>query len=199
MSLSHPVDPSTTPPGERPVTLPLTIQQYSRLVDHDHFAGQTGQIELINGRIVQMNPQGPQHSDPIDLIAEWSIKLPDQQYRVRVEKPIELPESNSVPEPDIAWVTRKSYAAKHPQPEDVLLLIEASFTSIKFDLGEKLEIYARSSVPEYWQLNIPTREIRVHRDPQSGVYRSITTYTQNQILSPVCLPTAKLMIADLFA
>jgi len=190
--------PTPLPHDMLPVTLPVTVQQYAELVDQGLFENSSGQIELINGRIVQMNPQGPQHSDPIDLLGEWSAEQSNRRYRIRIEKPIVLPNSSSTPEPDIAWVTRKSYAVRHPGPEDIVLLIEASVTSITFDLGEKCDVYASAGVPEYWQINVPRRELRVHRNPVNGIFRTITTHPQNDSIAPLCLPTATLQIAHLF-
>lgn len=43
-------------------TLPITLDQCRLPVDHDTFAGHRGQVELIYGRIVKMNPQGPMQS-----------------------------------------------------------------------------------------------------------------------------------------
>ena len=131
---------SASTPKILPVTLPISVEQYSDLVAHGHFDQQTGQTELINGRITHMNPQGPQHASPIDILSEWSIEQTKRQFWVRVEKPILLPNSSSVPEPDIAWVTRQSYAQRHPSSEDVHLLIEASLTSGSFDMGAILPI-----------------------------------------------------------
>jgi len=186
-------------PGDAmPVTLPISIQQYTELVDHGHFEGEVGQIELINGRITRMNPQGPEHADPIDILSEWCIEQAKRQFRIRVEKPIVLPSSSSVPEPDIAWVRRRSYARQHPGPEDILLLIEASVTSARFDASEKCEVYARDGVPEYWQINVPRREIRVYRDPQGGEYRTLSTHTAHESISPICFSAAVLPIAMLF-
>lgn len=190
--------PRVLPGDAMPVTLPISIQQYADLVDHGHFEGHSGQIELINGRIIRMNPQGPEHADPIDILSEWCIEQAKRQFRIRVEKPIVLPSSNSVPEPDIAWVRRRSYARQHPGPEDILLLIEASVTSARFDASEKCEVYARDGVPEYWQINVPRREIRVYRDPRAGAYRTLSTHTADESISPLCLPSAVLPIAMLF-
>lgn len=194
---------SAATPNSLPVTLPISVEQYSDLVDHGHFDQQSGQTELINGRITHMNPQGPQHASPIDILNEWCIEQTQRQFWVRVEKPILLPDSSSVPEPDIAWVTRQSYAQRHPRPEDVHLLIEASLTSGSFDTGEKCEIYARAGIPEYWQIDIPRREIRVYRDPLPGnvlpgSYRTLTTHGVDESISPLCLPGAILPIAILF-
>ena len=196
--------PSGTVRGETlPVTLPISIEQYSDLVDHGHFDQQTGQTELINGRIAHINPQGPQHASPIDILGEWSIEQTKRQFWVRIEKPIVLANSSSMPEPDIAWVTRQSYAQQHPGPKDVHLLMDASVASSTFDTGEKCEIYARAGIPEYWQINIPRREVRVYRDPiagdgQPGSYGTLTTHGIGESISPLCLPSAVLPIAILF-
>jgi Uma2 family endonuclease len=85
-----------------PTTLPLTTEQYEKLVELGTFEGQTGQIELINGRIVRMNPQGPQHSDPIDFLTEWSFRNATDRFTIRAEKPIRIPDNNSCAEPDLA-------------------------------------------------------------------------------------------------
>jgi Uma2 family endonuclease len=183
---------------QSPHTLPISVQQYADLVDHGHFNKQTGQIELINGRIVRMNPQGPQHSDPLDILGEWSIEQAKRQFRIRMEKPIVLAGSNSTPESDLAWVKRQSYAQQHPGPNDIQLIIEASVSSVDFDTGEKCDVYARGGIPEYWQINVPRQEVRVYRDPQAGSFRTMTTHGVDESISPICLPAAMLPIAILF-
>ncbi len=181
-----------------PVTLPISVTQYSELVRGGHFDGQSGQIELINGRIVRMNPQGPQHASPIDILGEWSVEQSRRRFWIRIEKPIELPMCSSSPEPDIAWVKRQSYADRHPQPNDISLLIEASVHSVAFDTGEKCELYAAAAIAEYWQINVLRREIRVHRDLDGNVFRTITTHAGSDAISPLCLPSASLQVASLF-
>jgi Uma2 family endonuclease len=199
MSTSDTTDKSHQPPaGDFPVTLPVTIEQYSELVGQGHFTNVVGKVELINGRIVRMNPQGPEHACPLDILAEWSVEQVKRQFWVRIEKPIELTNSISSPEPDIAWVKRQSYAQRHPVAEDVLLLIEASVTSAGYDTGEKCDVYARAGIPEYWQINVPLREVRIYRDPNAGAFRTMTTYAMDESISPLCLPAAVLPIASLF-
>ena len=181
-----------------PRTLPLRVEQFAQLVEAGHFDRQPGQTELINGRIVHMNPQGPQHADPIDLLEEWSHRVAAGRYRIRTDKPILIEPTDSLPEPDLAWVRRQSYARRHPLPQEVFLVVEASVTSVTFDQGEKMETYAKAGIVEYWQLDVTRRQLRVHHNPSSGTYRLITTFTQAQSVSPQCLPSATLQIADLF-
>ncbi len=184
------------PPGSRATR--LNVEQFAQLVAAGHFDRRVGRTELINGRIVHMNPQGPQYADPIDLLEEWSHRVAGTHYRIRTEKPILIPQIDSLPEPDLAWVRRQSYARRHPLPEEVFLLVEVSVTSMALDRGERMEAYAKACIREYWQLDVMNRQLRIHLDPSSGVYRSITTFHQTQSVSPGCLPAALLMIADLF-
>lgn len=89
---------SNQPISLQPVPVPITTEQYEMLVNAGTFEQASGQIELIHGRIVRMNPQGPEHSDPIDFLTEWSIESVRRRYTVRVEKPIRIPEHLSCPE-----------------------------------------------------------------------------------------------------
>lgn len=192
-------DPSHDPVNSTlPVTLPLSVSQYRLLVERGDFDQLPGQVELINGRIVQMNPQGPAHADPLDYLAEWSFKQAGERFTIRIEKPIEIADFDSSPEPDIAWVDRRRYAERHPQPPQVHLLIEASSSSIQFDSTEKLELYAKARIPEFWLIDINARRVIVFREPESGSYATREVFGVGQEIAPACLPTASLPIGELF-
>ena len=181
-----------------PTTIPLTVKQYEALVERGDFDAFTGQIELIRGRIVHMNPQGPQHADPIDFLSEWSFEQNKRRFTIRVEKPIVIPNANSCPELDIAWVTRRRYSDRHPLPDEVQLLIEVSYSSVDFDRTEKLSLYAEAGIQEYWQVDVPSRSVIVYRGPVETSYRSVSTFESGAILSPICLPDARLEVSALF-
>lgn len=74
-------------PGDGPVTLPMTVRQYETLVDAGEFVEKRGQTELIHGRIVHKNPQEPEHADPVDDLAEWSIDQVKRRYLLSDGKP----------------------------------------------------------------------------------------------------------------
>lgn len=175
-----------------PEMLPLTTDQYEKLVELGTFEGSTGQIELINGRIVRMNPQGPEHSDPIDFLTEWSVLNSRGRFTIRVEKPIRIPASHSCPEPDLAWASRRRYVTQHPNPSDIHLLIEVSFSSSQFDTTEKQQLYTAAGVVEYWQVDVPKRNVTVYRSPQNGGYTSIVSHDDSMSLSPLCSPDVTL-------
>ena len=181
-----------------PTTIPLTVKQYETIVERGDFNAFTGQIELIRGRIVHMNPQGPQHSDPIDFLNEWSVFESKRRFTIRVEKPIVIPKANSCPEPDIAWVTRRRYPDRHPLPADVQLLIEVSYSSLDFDRTEKLSLYAEAGIQEYWQVDVTSRSVIVNREPIEKSFRSVAVFGCGTKISPICLPDAALEVNSLF-
>lgn len=182
-----------------PQTLPITVPQYRILVDQGVFEGQRGQIELINGRIVRMNPQGPIHSDPIDELESWSHQVAGDHFRIRIEKPIEISQLNSSPEPDIVWATRRRYFDRHPTPADIHLLIEVSASSRAFDRSEKLRLYAEADIVEYWIVDIASQSIEVFTLPQANEYQRSHQYVRTDEISRACLPTATLAVDRLFS
>lgn len=182
-----------------PQTLPITVDQYQLLVEHGKFADRRGQVELIYGEIVEMNPQGPQHADPIDELENWSHRQASDHFRIRVEKPVEMQRQNSSPEPEIAWVRNRRYADQHPLPEDVHLLIEVSVNSSAFDRGQKQRLYAEAGTAEYWIVDVAARTIEVMTQPDGLVYKHITRHGVEACISPQCLPAAVLPVAQLFS
>ena len=57
------------------------------------------------------------------------------------------------------------YTTAHPGPADVLLVIEVADTSLAYDLGSKVPLYARHGIPEVWVIDAATRQTRVFRQP----------------------------------
>ncbi len=100
-------------------------------------------VELLEGRLVIVSPQGPPHASLVAMLADRLRAAYCAGYAVREEKPLDL--VDSLPEPDVAVVrgSQADYAARHPHASDVVLAIEASLTSQSLD-REKTLIYARA-------------------------------------------------------
>ena len=63
-------------------------------------------------------------------------------------------------------VTRADfYTTGHPGPADVLLVVEVADSSLAYDLGVKVPLYARHGIPEVWVIDATTRQTRVFREP----------------------------------
>jgi Uma2 family endonuclease len=79
------------------------------------------------------------------------------------------------------------YTSSHPTAADVLLLIEVADSSLAWDRGPKLALYARHGVPEVWIVDLVGRAAELCRGPGPEGYaerRRVTEGTATPILAP---------------
>ena len=58
------------------------------------------------------------------------------------------------------------YRDGHPDAADVLLLVEVADSSLAYDRGPKLALYARHGVPEVWIVDLVGRAVEICRQPR---------------------------------
>lgn len=177
-------------------TAKWNIDDYHRMIAAGILTGR--QVELLNGEIVEMAPEGEPHAYCSDEAGEYLIYLLANMAKVRQAKPITLPDSNSEPEPDIAIEQRlgRGYREHHPYPENVFWLIEYSDSSLTKDLEVKTKIYAAAGIPEYWVINLRTMQLIVFRQPTQEGYQSQEILTQGTI-NPLAFPDIAISIHKL--
>ena len=130
---------------------------------------------------------------------EWSADvLPRKQAKVRVQQTLGIPQLDSIPLPDIAWVARRRYRDRRPQGGDVWLIIEDADTSLDFDLGEKCLLYSQAGIREYWVVSVRRKNVSVFRSPSKKGYRSRAVFAIRDTISPLSVPDASLSIKELF-
>ncbi len=178
----------------------LTLAEYDRMIAAGAFEPREQHyVELIHGEIREMSPIGPPHEVILDYLTEWSFtSLPKGKVWVRVQNSIGIPELDSAPQPDLVWVARRDYSRGRPVGEDVLLVIEVSESSLRFDLGAKADLYATAGIADYWVVNIAAHTILVHRDPAGGHYRTVRTCAEADELHPLRIPQVGLRPAMLW-
>jgi Uma2 family endonuclease len=180
-------------------TARLSIAEYERMIACGAFDNDR-RLEFIRGEIREMSPINPPHEDAIDYLNRWSIEnLSRRQVRVRVQNTVGLPELESIPQPDLAWVRPGNYRHRRPTPDDVLLVIEVSDSSLRYDTGEKADLYAEAGIRDYWVVNIPEQVVEVRRDPVGGRYRSLQTFSGDQPVRPLAFPNVTLLPSALWA
>ncbi len=177
-------------------TAKCTVQDYHRMIAAGILSGR--HVELLNGEIVEMAPEGESHAYSSDEAGEYLIYLLGDQAKVRQGKPITLPQGNSEPEPDIAIVQRlgQEYREHHPYPENIFWLIEYSDSSLSKDLEVKSQVYAAAGISEYWVINLRTIQLIVFRVPTANGYQSKETLTQGDI-NPLAFPDIAVSIRQL--
>jgi Uma2 family endonuclease len=170
---------------------PLRRVEYDKLVELGVFEGE--RIELLDGQLVQMTPPGPPHASTVDKLMELFVRGLGDRARIRVQSPFAALET-SEPQPDVAIVPRADYETEHPSCAD--LVIEVSDSSLRYDRGPKLRVYAEAAVAEYWIVDVQGRCIEVHRKPASGRHWQVQQYGEAATLSPERYPDFELRVAD---
>ena len=90
------------------------------------------------------------------------------------------------------------YRASHPSAADVLLLVEISDSSLAYDRGTKLSLYARFGVPEVWIVDVASAVIEIYRQPADDAYSSHDRRTGGS-LAPALVVGAAIDVAALLA
>jgi Uma2 family endonuclease len=178
----------------------LTLAQYDEMIRSGAFSrGAEEHVEFIRGEIREMSPIGSRHEEIVDRLTDWSIRSTRKaKIRVRIQNSIGLPELESAPQPDLAWVVQRDYSRGRPTAADVLLVIEVADSGLAYDRGAKAELYAEAGVADYWIVNVADRLIEVRRDPQGGRYRTVQEYTGDDEIRPLCEPELVLRPAMLW-
>jgi Uma2 family endonuclease len=178
-------------------TYKWTIDEYHRLVDSGVLDEK--HVELLNGEIVEMAPEGIPHASYGDRTEDYIRQLLGSKAWLRIGKPITLP-NNSEPESDIAVVQPPSsfYSTHHPYPENIFWLIEFSNSSLAKDLQVKTKIYAAAGIQEYWVINLKAMTLIVHRSPSPDGYQAEQTLTQGNV-NPLAFPDVPVSVQRLLS
>ena len=176
----------------------ISTTEYLRMGESGVFSVDT-RLELIEGGIVEMACIGSRHAGAVKILNRLFGRLVGDKAIVSVQDPLILGD-RSVPQPDLVLLKPRadSYASAHPTPADVLLVIEVADTTLAFDLGTKIPLYARHGVSESWVVDLGERVIRVFRDPSASGYRTSFTVSDGGNASPSALPDVSIAVAVLF-
>jgi Uma2 family endonuclease len=90
------------------------------------------------------------------------------------------------------------YEGANPTPEDVLLVVEVSDSSLRYDRDTKVPLYAAYKIPEAWLIDLPNRRLALYRDPGSEGYRQVLLPEEHQIVTPVMLPGVEITVSELW-
>lgn len=155
-------------------------------------------VELLNGEIIDMSPIGPFHGGVTDYLNEIFTTASKGRWRTRVQNPLRL-DDHSEPQPDVMLLKPAPdfYRQRHPQPEDVFLLIEVSDSTLAADQAEKLPAYGRAGVAEMWIVNLNELTIEVYREPHFTGYGSKTIVRAGDTIAPLAFPDAVVDVTEL--
>jgi Uma2 family endonuclease len=167
----------------------FTVQEYQRIFESGILPTDQ-RSQLIRGEIYFMAAMGAAHYKAIRILT----KLLHQQYTDLCDIVSQAPIvvwNDSEPEPDFALI-RSDFAGGIPEAKDVLLAIEVSDSTLKFDREKKLPEYARSSIPEVWILNLLEGQLEVYREPSGEQFLQLQILKPERVVSALFAPGVKL-------
>ena len=181
-----------------PAQKQITIDLYQQMGEKGLLTPED-RVQLIEGEILEMPPIGPRHGSVTGRLARWLYRAVGDAAIVRLGNPVNLGKY-SQPQPDAMLLKPRAddYFTSHPAPEDVLLLVEVSDSTIDFDQGRKRELYARFAVQEYWVIDVNSRCIDAYSDPTGGEFRTALTYRLQDTIGPRALPQVSIAVKELF-
>ncbi len=162
----------------------LSAEQYSQMIEAGLFGD--SHVELIEGEIIAVNPQGPLHRSKLSIVRNRLAHLYGDDFDVCVQSPV-LGTINSTPEPDLSIIRGApgEPVDRLPAPAEVPLVVEVTHSTHSYD-RQKANIYAQAGYSTYWLLDLVQWRIEERSEPKGGVYFNMTIRLPNDEIS---LPT----------
>ena len=176
-----------------------TQKEYYQMAELGFFHGK--RAELIKGEIIEMSLMKSAHATALGLAAQILARIFFENFIVRTQMPMSFSNANA-PETDAAVIkgSLRDFANSHPKTAE--LIVEVSDSTLRYDRTVKVGLYAQNKIREYWILNLKKRCLEVYRQPKKDkkldfIYSEIKILTEDDRVSPLAAPNAKIVIADL--
>lgn len=159
----------------------ISVERYHEMIEAGLLT-EDDRLELLEGYLVEKMTVHPPHSFTTDQIRDELMAIVGPDYFVKSQQPITTGESE--PEPDVFVVmgNKRDFVRRHPQPENVALVVEVADSTLAQDQTWKKRIYGRAGIAVYWIVNLPERQIEVYTQPSGPTaqptYHHMVTYRE---------------------
>ena len=115
-----------------------------------------------------------------------------------MQNPVRITVLASELQPDVAVLKRRPdfYSSSHPEPEDLLLVVEVMDTPADYDRGVKVPLYARADIREAWLVDLVADTVEVLRRPAGERYQEARTLRRGDSLTIPAFPDVSLLVSD---
>ncbi len=175
---------------------PFTVDDYHRMAEVGLLTDDE-RTELLNGEVVYKMPISSRHAGCVKQLIEMLVTRLTGRCIVGAQDPVRL-SGTSEPEPDVSVLRPRAdrYRRSHPEPADVLLVIEVADSSLAVDRGVKAALYAAAGIPELWIVDLAGDAVEVHRTPAADGYRSVERLARGSELRPAAFPDVAIAVDD---
>lgn len=173
----------------------FTVAEYERMGEVGIFT-EDDRVELIEGEIYQMSPIGVRHARCVNRLNRILSRQTGPDMLVGVQNPI-YPGGESAPQPDLAIAYDRDSTDLWPTPADIVLVIEVSDSTLAYDRGTKLPLYATAGIAEAWIIDLTAETAERHTEPRDDLYRVVTYARPGESLASTALPALAIPVADI--
>ena len=175
----------------------FTVDEFARMGEAGIFTADD-RVELLDGEVYEMTPIGPPHAWIVDRLTELLVTRLAGRAHVRIRSPIRL-DPHTEPQPDVAVAQRSdSYADRHPEPGDVLLVVEVADSSLRYDRAQKVPRYGKAGIPETWLVDIEAGTIGVYTGPGPDGYARQDVRQRGSNVAAASVPDLVIPVDDVF-
>ena len=96
-------------------------------------------------------------------------------FHVRSGGTLQFPFSQPIPDIVVLQGSWRDYKGRFPRADEIALVVEVSNATIYLDLHEKVTMYARNGILEYWVVDVDGRAIERYRPDAVEVERLTQT------------------------
>lgn len=195
----------TPPPVTAALPPPLTTdpQRWKFTADNYMRMGETGildeddRVELIDGEVLVMCPIGVKHMAIVNWLTTRLVPLVGESGIVSIQNPVRLDRFN-VPQPDVVILKPRAdfYRGRVVTAQDVLLIVEVSDTTLRYDRGDKLPRYAAAGVPEVWIFDLSDEQVEQYWQPSETRFGQRSLVRRGGIVTSVTVPALRISVDE---
>ncbi len=169
----------------RIVPFDMTVELFDRIVEAG-LLPPNRPIFLWDGRLCEKMAKTVSHGWVGAAMTKLIVPALPTGWTLWPESTIRL-NDRAAPLPDFSIIRCENPAEfanppRYPGPMDVGVVIEIAVTSLKADLSDALEAYARAGIPVYWVVDVAGKRVLVHSEPTTIENRG--QYGKIEIVGP---------------
>lgn len=132
----------------QPIRLRFTVDDFYKMTELGMLKDYE-KSEIIKGELIEKMPIGEKHSAVVEKLVETLSDKLGKSVSLRNQQPIKFSDYDE-PQPDLAILQRRDdfYFHNKPVPKDVLILIEVSDTTLKYDRDTNFRFTLKPKFPK---------------------------------------------------
>lgn len=175
----------------------FSVEDYHRFIEMGIFKPEE-RLELWEGEFVEMSPIGKRHAGVVAGMTAYLNHLFFNRFVVWSQNPIILNDF-SEPQPDVCVLEWRDdfYRNENATANDVLLTMEISDSTVKYDRDIKFPKYATNGIAEAWLIDLENDRVEIHTQPTKNGYKLVKILHRGDIAESTVFEEIKIAVDDI--